>query len=42
MWGKTDFKSAGGRNRELFLMIWIMGKSEKDERVERKRLREGK
>ena len=29
MWVKTDFKSAGGRNRETFLMIWVMRKSEK-------------
>ena len=42
MWVKTDLKSAGGRNRETFLMIWVMRKSEKrderGERVERKRL----
>ena len=29
MWVKTDLKSAGGRNRETFLMIWVMRKSEK-------------
>ena len=36
MWVKTDLKSAGGRNRETFLMIWVMRKSEKrDERGKR-------
>lgn len=29
MWVKTDLKSAGGRNRETFLMIQVLRKSEK-------------
>ena len=36
MWVKTDLKSAGGRNRGTFLMIWVLRNSEKgDERGER-------
>ena len=41
MWVKTDLKSAGGRNREIFLMIWVMRKSEKGMKEFRKAIKLG-
>lgn len=41
MWVKTDLKSAGGHNRETFLMIWVMRKSEKGMKEFRKAIKLG-